>query len=102
MAPSGLTTVVAITSKASETLDLDDDFRWAGDKSGVDYCDYHKSNKTVAPHTPSCSSVVVSFILSLTPPALPTADPSSIVTNCGAVNFSCGHPFHFSLDQSLT
>jgi hypothetical protein len=80
MAPSGLTTAVAITLEVSDNFDLVDNFHWAGDESGVDYCDYHKSNKTVAPCILSCSSIEVSFISSSTPLALSTAASSLVMT----------------------
>ncbi len=75
----GLNGVVAITLNAVDDFDSDDDYLWAGNESGVDYCDYHKSNNAVAPYTPSCSSVAVSFISSFTPLALPMATSSLAV-----------------------
>jgi hypothetical protein len=70
MAPSGLTAALAVTLEAVDNFDSDNDFRWAGNESGVDYADHLKSIKSVAPYTPSCSSTTVSFTSSSPPLAL--------------------------------
>jgi hypothetical protein len=63
-APSGLR---ACTLDILEEFDLDDNFRWDGDKSGADYVDHsRKSNKTTALY-PSCCSVAVPLLPHLNP-----------------------------------
>jgi hypothetical protein len=95
-APCGLTAALAVTSKAAENFDSDDNFQRAGDESGVDYADYLKSNKAVAPNTPSCSSFAVSFTSSSPPLALPmvstslavehSTSPTSILSSSHVIN----------------
>ncbi len=98
-APSGLTAALAITSEATDNFDSDDHLQWAGNESGVGCSDYLKSNKAVAPYTPSCSSTAVSFTSSFSLMALPmvsislvvdhSTSSTSIPLSCHIINLSC-------------
>jgi hypothetical protein len=79
MAPSGLTAALAVTLEAADNFDSDNDFRWAGDESCMNYADYLKSNNSFAPYTPSFSSVADSSTSSSPPMALPMVSTSLAV-----------------------
>jgi hypothetical protein len=73
--PSGL---AAHALDVSEDFDSDDNFRWDGDESGVDYVDHsRKSNKSTALYI-SCCSVTVSPLPHVNPFELPKATPNSM------------------------
>ncbi len=94
-APSGL---MAHALDVSEDFDLDDNFRWDGDESGIDYVNHScKSNKSTTLY-PSCCSVAASPLLRVNPFELTKATPTSMtrpsrsptgapMTNC-IINFS--------------